>query len=347
MKHRMVRAAAALLLLGCGPVAAQVGPLEKKEISLAVGGSVSQMNKVAYAVAYNKGYFQDEGLTVNQSAFASGTPALQALVAGSADVAEFAFEHTLRMQTKGQSLTCLVVFGRYPGNVLVVKKELADSIRSVADLKGRVVGITAPGAATQNFVAQLMERAGTPWKSASYVLVGTGASAVAAMRTGKNLDALVNLDPAISELTEKGEAVVLVDSRTEAGTQQAFGGPYLSDCLAVRAEFLKANPNTSQAIANAVVRAMQWLKTASIDDIIASLPKEYYRADEAIYRLSLQRNLSAFTWDGIVGEDAVRNVLTSIAVLEPGLRSAKIDISTTHDNALVERALAKYRARGS
>jgi NitT/TauT family transport system substrate-binding protein len=247
------------------------------------------------------------------------------------------------MQTKGQTLTCLATFGRYPGNVLVVRKSLAGEIRSVADLKGRVVGISAPGASTQNYVAQLMERAGVSWKSATYVSVGTGTSAVAALRTGKTLDALVNLDPAINELIEKGDAVVMVDSRTAEGSRAAFGGEYLADCLMVKREFLTANPNTSQALANAIVHAMQWLKTASIDDIIASLPKEYYKADEAIYRESLKQNLSAFTWDGIVTDEAARNVLTSIAVLEPALRSAKIDITLTHDNSLVEKALAKYR----
>ena len=341
----MMRIFAALLAASvlAGPAWAQP---EKKEIALAVGGSISQMNKVAYAIALNKGFFAQEGLTVNSSAFASGTAALQALVGGSADVAEGAFEHTLRMQTKGQVLTCLAVFGRYPGNVLVVRKSLADEIKSVADLKGRVIGISAPGASTQNFVAQLMERAGTPWKSATYISIGTGSSAVAALRTGKTLDAMVNLDPAINELVDKGDAVVLVDSRTKEGSQAAFGGEYLADCLMVKADFLKANPKTAQALANAIVHAMQWLKTASIDDIIASLPKEYYRADEAIYRESLKRNLSAFTWDGIVTEEAVRNVLNSIAVLEPALRGAKIDIALTHDNTLVERALAKYRVPG-
>jgi NitT/TauT family transport system substrate-binding protein len=319
------------------------GALEKKDIALAVGGSISQMNKVAYAIALNKGYFADEGLNVSSSAFASGTAALQSLVGGSADVAEGAFEHTLRMQTKGVPLTCLATFGRYPGNVLVVRKGLADKVKTVADLKDKVIGVSAPGASTQNFVAQLMERAGVSWKSATYISVGTGTSAVAALRTGQTLDALVNLDPAINELLDKGDAVMLVDSRTEAGSRAAFGGDYLADCLMVKREFLKANPNTSQALANAIVRSMQWLKTASIDEIIAALPKEYYRADEAIYRESLKQNLSAFTWDGIVTDDAAQNVLISIAVLEPALRSAKIDISLTHDNALIERALAKYR----
>ena len=78
-----------------------------------------------------------------------------------------------------------------------------------------------------------------------------------------------------------GDAVVLSDSRTEAGTFQAFGGGYLSDCLMVKNDFAKANPNTVQAIANGLMHAMQWLKTASIDDIMKSLPPAYYKSDEA------------------------------------------------------------------
>ena len=235
------------------------------------------MNKVAYTMALHRKYFEQEGLTVNSSAFASGTAALQSLIGGSADVAEGAFEHTLRLQTKGVGLTCLATFGRYPGNVLVVKKSQADKIKSVKDLVGKKIGISAPGASTQNFVAGLMTRAGVNWNDASYLSVGTGPSAMAAMHSGNDLDALVNLDPAINSLVDQGDAIVLSDSRTEAGTKEAFGGPYLADCLMVKNEFLKANPNTSQAIANAIVHAMQWLKTASIDDIIKSLPPEYTR----------------------------------------------------------------------
>ncbi len=333
-----------LLTVGCGlAAAAQPAALEKPNIALAVGGSVSQMNKVAYVVALQKGYFKDEGLAVDSSNFSSGTAALQALVGGSADVAELAYEHTLRMQTKNISLTCLIAFGRYPGNVLVVRKEKADSIKTVADLKGKTIGVSAPASSTQNFAAQLMERAGVPWKSATFISVGTGSSAVAAMRTGHEIDALVNLDPAITELVDHGEAVILVDSRTAEGSREAFGGDYLADCLTVKTDFLKANPKTAQAITNAVVHAMQWLKTASIDDIIAILPKEYYRADEKVYRESLKANLDEFTWDGLITPEAAQNVLTSISVLEPALRSAKINPAATYDNALVQHALQLYR----
>lgn len=323
--------------------AAQTPKLEHPKVAIAIGGSISQMNKVPFVVAYYKGFFKDEGLEVENSDFQSGTAALQALIGGSADVAEMAYEHTLRLQAKNVSLTCLTVFGRYPGNILVVRQSLAGTVKTVADLKDHVIGVSAPGASTQNFAAGLLERAGVPWKSATYVSVGTGSSAVSAMRTGRTVDALVNLDPAITELVNHNEAFILVDSRTAEGSRAAFGGDYLADCLGVKTDFLKANPNTAQAIANATVRAMQWLKTASVDDIIAILPKEFYKVDEAVYRESIAKNLPEFTWDGIVTPEAAHDVLNAIAVLEPALKTAKIDFATTYDNALVERALQKYR----
>ena len=323
---------------------AQAPKLEKTRIALSVGGSISQMNKVAYFVALNRKYFEQEGLSVDSTAFASGTAALQNLIGGNADVVEGSFEHTLRMQTKGQHLMCIVVFGRYPANVLVVRKSQADRIKTIADLRAKKIGISAPGSSTHNFVAGLMERAGVPYKEASFISVGTGLSAVAAMRSGGELDAVVNLDPAINALVDNGDAVVLADSRTEEGTKAAFGGPYLADCLYAKIDFVKANPNTAQAIANAIVHAMQWLRTASIDDIIRSLPPEYYQADEKLYRKSLEKNLSAFQWDGIVSDEAVRSVWNAISILEPELKQAKVDFDRTYDNTFIERALAKYKA---
>ena len=339
--RRIIWLASVFALAATGTALAQ-GKLEKPRIALSVGGSISQMNKVAYFVALNRKYFEQEGLSVESTPFASGTAALQNLIGGNADVVEGSFEHTLRMQTKGQNLMCIATFGRYPANVLVVRKSLADRIRTIADLKGRKIGISAPGASTHNFVAGLLERAGVSYRDASYVSIGTGLSAVAAMKSSSELDAIVNLDPAISALTDAGEGVVLSDSRTEEGTSAAFGGPYLADCLYAKIDFVKANPATAQAIANAIVHAMQWLKTASVDDIIKSLP--HYQADEKLYRSSLEKNLAAFQWDGIVTPTAVRNVWKAISILEPELKDAKVDFEKTYDNGLIIAALAKYHS---
>ena len=82
----------------------------------------------------------------------------------------------------------------------------------------------------------------------------------------------------------KGDADVLAYSRTDAGPVAAFGGGYLADCLPVRTAFLRANPNTGQAITNAIVHGLQRLKTALINHSTAIPPVS--------------------TWDGLITPDA-------------------------------------------
>jgi len=71
-----------------------------------------------------------------------------------------------------------------------VKKSEASKIKTVADLKGKKIGVSSR-LGTHNFVAALMEPRRRPWREASFVSVGTGLSAVAAMRSGGELDAIV------------------------------------------------------------------------------------------------------------------------------------------------------------
>ena len=86
---------------------------------------------------------------------------------------------------------------------------------------------------------------------------------------------------------------------------------------------------------------MQWLRTASIDDIIKSLPPEYYQADEKLYRKSLEKNLSAFQWDGIVSErGGARASGTRSRSSSRSCKAAKVDFDRTYDNRL-DRAGAR------
>jgi hypothetical protein len=45
-----------------------------------------------------------------------------------------------------------------------------------------------------------------------------------------------------------------------------------------------------------------------------------------------EKNLSAFQWDGIVTDEAVRSVWNAISILEPELKTAKVDFARTYDN---------------
>ena len=46
----------------------------------------------------------------------------------------------------------MIELGRYPGITLAVKKDRMDKIKTIADLKGAKIGVTAPGSSTNMIV---------------------------------------------------------------------------------------------------------------------------------------------------------------------------------------------------
>ncbi len=101
------------------------------------------------------GYFKAEGLDVEISDFAGGARALQALVGGSADVVSGAYEHTINMQSKNQYIQAFVLQGRAPQIAMGVSTKAMPNYQALADLKGKKIGVSAPGSST-NMVANLV-----------------------------------------------------------------------------------------------------------------------------------------------------------------------------------------------
>lgn len=321
--------------------AAGAAELEKKHVVIAVGGVTSQMDKLPYAVAIHKGFFKDEGLDVESVDFQSGAKGLEAMVGGSADLTQGAYEHTVDMQPKGIELTSIVMFSRYSGDVLGITKSHIDTIKTVADLKGQTIGISSPGSATHIYLALLLKQAGLGLDCCSYIAVGNGPSAVAAARGGE-IAAIVNLDPNISVMEAAGDIKVIGDARTAEGSRQAYGGDYLVGSLYGKSSFPKQYPNTAQALANGVIHAMRWVGSASLDQIVDAMPPAYYQNNRALYRTVVEKNLPAFLWDGMATPEAAETVLRAISIFQPELAHAKIDLARTYTNEFTIRANAKF-----
>ena len=147
-RRSLIRAAlAGSAALGL-PAVLRAQALEKPKITIAVGGK-NLLYYLPLTIAESLGYFKDEGLDVTIADFAGGSRALQAVVGGSADVVSGAFEHTINMQVKGQRLRAFVLQGRAPQIVLGVNPKTMPNFKTVADLKGKKIGVTAPGSSHQ------------------------------------------------------------------------------------------------------------------------------------------------------------------------------------------------------
>src|SRR5262249_31271793 len=261
--------------------AAHAQAIEKKQVTLAVGGKTA-LYYLPLTICERLGYFKEQGLDVTINDFRGGAQSLQALVGGSVDVGTGAYEDTIRMQAKGQDIKAVIELGRFPGIVVGVRKDKAAGYKSAADLKGMKIGVSAPGSSTNFFVMYLMSKAGLKPTDASYIGVGIGPSAVAAVKKG-DIDALANLDPMITKLEQDGDIKVVADSRTEAGTRAIFGGSNPAAVLYIKQDFIDKNPATVQALVNAFYKTLQWLDKATPEQIAATVPEDYYLGDKALY----------------------------------------------------------------
>lgn len=318
------------------------GKPEKPKVSIAVGGKPA-FYYIALTIAERLGYFKDEGLDVEISDFAGGSKALQAVVGGSADVVSGAWENTIDQQPKGLNLQGFVKMGRYPAITVGVVKAKAASYKSPKDLKGMKIGVTAPGSSTNRVVQHLMVSGGLKPDEASFIGVGTSSGVIAAAKSGE-IDAVSNIDPVITMMEKSGDLVVIADTRTEEGTRKVFGFSDIpAAALYAPIEFIKKNPNTVQALANAMVRALLWLRTATPDQVADKVPPDYLLGDRALYVAAYAKFKDAISPDGLFTKEGAENTLKFLAAFNPAVKPAEIKLDQTYDNSYVQKALAKYK----
>jgi len=309
---------------------------EKPSLTLGVGGK-PLLYYLPLTIAERNGYFKEEGLDVSINDFGGGAKSLQALIGGSLDVVTGAYEHTIRMQAKGQDIVSVLELGRFPGIVLVVRKDKAEQYKSIKDLKGAKIGVTAPGSSTNFFMNFLLAKVGLKPEDVSYIGVGSGASAVAQIKRGE-IDAMVNLDPVITKVVSDGDAVVLADSRTVEGNQEIFGGANPAAVLYMKTDFVAENPITTQKLVNALYKSLLWLHLASSEDVAKAVPEEYLLGDAALYKAAFIASKPTYSITGVIPEAGMKNALGMLVEFDPELKAAKIDLSKTFDGRFVAKA---------
>lgn len=330
---KLIAVAAAVVTMG-GAAAAQ------SKITLAIGGA-GCLCYLPTVLTKQLGNFEKAGLDVEMVNFKGGSQALKAVIGGSADVVSGYFDHTVALAAKGQKLKAIVVYDRYPGLVIVVSPNQTGKINTVADLKGKTVGISAPGSSTDYFLKYELQQAGLERDAAAVIGVGLGGTAIAAMEQGQ-IDAAVMLDPAVTMLqTKYPDLKILTDTRTEKDTRAVFGGDYPGGAIYTKATWIDAHPEEAQALASAVVATLKWIHSHTPEEIMEQMPAEMVGNDKAAYLAALKNTLPMFSETGMMDPKGAEAVLKVFSAGDPAVAAANIEITDTYTNAFVEKANAK------
>jgi len=318
----------AALLAGSSAIAAD-------KITIIIGGYEKQIYLPA-KLTEALGYFKAEGLDVELLNEGSGVDAENEMLAGAVQGVVGFYDHCVDLQTKGKYVQSVVQFSQAPGEVELVSAKHPE-IKSMADLRGKSLGVTGLGSST-NFLSQyLMVKSGVPLGEFSTIPVGAGTTFIAAMQQDK-IQAGMTTEPTISRLLKTGEAQILVDMRNVEKTKAALGGTYPAASLYMSTDFVEKNKPTVQKLANAFVKTLKFIATHSAAEIADKMPKDFYAGDKDGYIKALADGKAMFTPDGVMPAGGPETVLAVLSAFSKNVKGKTVDLSKTYTTEFVKNA---------
>ena len=211
-------------------------------------------------VARDKGYFSAENLSVTWSPVAQGAVAIEAVVGGSAEIGASAVFETMVARGNGLDLMFLTpgvhIRTEPPDNsALLVRTD--DSIRSAADLAGKKISAGLINSINYIHMIEWLEKKGVDPKSVEFFEIPFPQMADALFQ--KRLDAVWNVEPFVTFMTQSGKAKVLAYPYLDT-----IPGMDVANYFA-KESWIKANPDVALRFKRAIDHATRDM---------ASMPKE-------------------------------------------------------------------------
>jgi NitT/TauT family transport system substrate-binding protein len=333
--HRALTVLVVAVLLAA-LVAPPAGASEK--VTVGIGG-VGLMVYLPTALAKAKGFFAEEGLDVEiLDIKGGGSQAASALIGGSVDFSANAIDHAIKAKVQKKDLVAVHSHVRLAMMALVVANKYKGEIKSIADLKGRPLGVTSPGSQTHMILGYLLAKSGV--KADDVKIIGAGGNTMPLALEKDSVHAGMMLDPFFTAFLKQGKGYALVDMFTIKGTQAAMGGEVQGTTLLTRPDVIAKKPATVQKMVNALVKANKLIAQSSGEDMAKLLPKEL-AGDPRLYAESFDHAREGFPPDSLVSKDGVARVIETMRVFEAVPANLKMEPESLFDNKYVLKALGR------
>jgi NitT/TauT family transport system substrate-binding protein len=208
-----------------GLLAGTAAGAEPLPLTIAVAGTAEEPAYLPVHAAAALGTFEAEGLQVTIKRTKTATAAMDALRGGDAGVAVTTLDAAIHGGWMRKApVQVLAAHVRAPALALLVAPAARETVRSVADLRGKAVGMPGPGTTGHLVLAALLRAARVqPWQ---LDVRSVGSPALLARLGSGDLAAAMVDEPWASRLVDAGRVGVLVDLRQPEETEQRLGGPF-------------------------------------------------------------------------------------------------------------------------
>jgi NitT/TauT family transport system substrate-binding protein len=276
------------LLSGSAPIAAQES---KSLVRLHIPGY--SPNSLPFQIAEDKGYYKEEGITVQTVRMKTGA-GVQAMLAENVDVSQI-LGLTLRAAiSRGAPVKIVMVF-----NDRVLYRLMAQKgIKGFPELKGKIVASTSPGASNDVLLKRVLAKHGlNPGKDVTVIYIGESVTLYQAL-TRESVDAAV-LNPPYNVLAKEAGFSELAEFANEIGALQ--GGVSMTEKL------LKERPQVARGFIRATWRGLRFFQNDREGTIPILL--KYMKVDRETGEKIYDGSVDSFIDTGFISEDFQKKVL--------------------------------------
>lgn len=200
-------------------------------------------------IAQEGGLFKKYNLSVDLSFVQGSQPATAAMVSGSLDMVQMAGPSAIAAANKGADVVLVAGFL----NTSVFKLMADPSIKSMSDLKGKVIAITKFGSSDEFILRKILKDNGLePGKDVQITTAGDASGQIAALKA--KLCQAILVSPPNDVTAEKQGAVLLLDTIPLKIPYQAVG-------LATTRRYIQAHHTAALEFVEAEAAALQRFKS--------------------------------------------------------------------------------------
>lgn len=189
----------------------------------------------------------DAGFTVDFKSVEEEDAALRAVVAGAADVYIGSLPSMITAVQNTEAPVEVIAVNAQATDYVVLGQ---DSIGSIDELAGKVIGVNTPGSAGDTIMKLALAAEGFDIESPEYVVIGGTGARVAALQAGQ-------VQATVAHLVSAEAAIETGDFKALLYCGPAIG-PYIQTGLIASKKFTEENPVAAQKAVDALIDALRW-----------------------------------------------------------------------------------------
>ncbi len=241
-------------------------------------------------VALARGFFEDEGLTIDLSTAWGADKGAAALVSGSVDIGFFGPEAAVYVYKQGavDYITGFAQLTKRDGSFLMSRKPMPNF--KWEDVRGKSIVGARKGGVPEMVLEWILRQHGMdPTKDVEITQNLAYTSAPGAFQAGVG-DFIAQFEPTMSQVEKAGGGQIVASLGVD-------GGEITYTVYHARRSFIKENPDVLQKFTNAIYRGQLWVARHSPEEIAEVIAPFFPGTDKDILVKTIRRYKNQDSWN--------------------------------------------------